>query len=378
MYQLLIDCSRFYSGKNLCSLDYYAIHLIKGFRDSEIFDVTVIVWKGRESYLDNIVGFNVPQIVIDEHSHVTPWPIVDRLLGLVSFKKELAERNIDIILTPYHFDCKLFFPRKYHQHAVVHDLIFYHVLKAKMGKFKYFFWRVYRRILIQKIPYYISISEETRKELNYFENKDSVVVHNSLIFDFNIKEKAIEEVCDRPYILDVNYFNKHKNAETLIRGFALIADKIPHILYLKGDRHYEELCEYYKELATNLHVRDRVVFDQSYRPVEEMRYLYAHADLFISPSLREGFGWTPIEAAVLKVPVLVSDIDVLKEITCEKIPTFDPHSTEDIADKILSALKNRPSDRELEELSAYFLERYSTEKQICQFTEILLRRVLES
>lgn len=53
-------------------------------------------------------------------------------------------------------------------------------------------------LLIRKIPNYIAISEETRKDLYKFERKDSVVVHNSLVFDFSIKEKEIEIVCDRP------------------------------------------------------------------------------------------------------------------------------------------------------------------------------------
>ena len=374
-YKLLIDCSIICKGRHLCSLDYYAIHLIKGFKDSEVFDVTAIVRKGMESYFDDLTGLNVPKIIVDEHSHVTRWPAVDKLLGLIPFKKELIKRNIDIVLTPYHFDCRFFFPKKYHQHAVVHDLIPYYVQKGMMGKFRYLVWRIYLNLLIRKIPNYIAISEETRKDLYKFERKDSVVVHNSLVFDFSIKEKEIEIVCDRPYILDVNCFNKHKNAETLIRAFALISGKIPHMLYLKGDRNYEKQCEYYKELATKLHVQNRIIFDQSYRPVEEMRYLYTHADLFVSPSLIEGFGWTPIEAAVLKVPVLVSDTDIFKEITCGKVPTFNPYSPGDIAEKMLDILHNPPKTVELEKIADFYVKRYSIKQQICKMEAVLLSKL---
>ena len=102
-----------------------------------------------------------------------------------------------------------------------------------------------------------------------------------------------------------------------------------------------------------------------------MRYLYSHADLFVSPSLKEGFGWTPIEAAILKTPVLVSDIVVLKEVTCGKIPTFDPHSPDDLAEHSQEILDNPPGERERTELADFFLDKYSLKNQIAQLEAII-------
>ncbi len=42
---------------------------------------------------------------------------------------------------------------------------------------------------------------------------------------------------------------------------------------------------------------------------------YRYADLFVFPSLREGFGSPPLEAAILKTPVLTSIKDSLGEVT---------------------------------------------------------------
>ena len=90
---------------------------------------------------------------------------------------------------------------------------------------------------------------------------------------------------------------------------------------------------------------------------------------------KEGFGWTPIEAAVLKTPVLISDIDVLKEVTCGKIPTFNPYSVEDLADKMLSILQSPPSMEERVALSAFYQEKYSLNKQIDGLTNIILNHI---
>ena len=169
----------------------------------------------------------------------------------------------------------------------------------------------------------------------------------------------------------MNRFNPEKNTETLIRAFDLLKDKIPHILYLKGDHKCEKERKELERLADDLGLGDRIVFDHSFRTEGEMRYLYTHADLFVSPSLKEGFGWTPIEAAILKAPVLVSDIDIFKETTCGRIPRFDPHSPDDLAGHIQKVLDNPPGERERTELADYFLDKYSLKNQIAQLEDIL-------
>ena len=373
-HHLLIDCSYINdSNKGLIySLEYYAGRLLQGFLQSEDFDVTAIVWKGYESYIDELAGYKVPKILLDGHHYVTPWPVLDRLLGLVSSKimREVKQRKIDIVLSPYSFGCRLFFPKKYRQHVVVHDLILDNIIAA-LGKYKSKLWRLYQVFLLKRVPYLISISEATRSAIYSFASKDSTVVYNSLPFNFATNEIGVDGVIGKRYILDINRFAEQKNPETLIRAFSLIRDHIPHYLYLKG--HQDNVrFEVIDKLITELNLGGRVIIDMGLRKEGEMRYLYTHADLFVTPSLSEGFGWTPIEAAVLKTPVLISGIDVLKEVTCGKIPTFDPYSPKDLAEKIHHTLQNPPSYDERENLAKFYKERYSLQRQIDQLTKVLL------
>lgn len=373
--KLLIDCAFINDFKYWpISIAIYAGRLLSGYKASNLFDVYAIVWKGKEEYIDKLAGYVVDKIIVDEHTKVTPWRALDRILGFNPLISEVEERNIDIILSPYHFECYFFFPRRYHHCAVVQDMIPYYILEKRIGKFKFALWKLYRKYLNSKIDSFISISETTRREFKLFEGKDSVVVYNSIPCDLSVEEVCVPEVKDTKYILDINRFEIHKNAETLIRAFSLIQKQIPHKLYLKGDNRHVDVCERLERLVEDLGLHERVVFDKSNRTGGEIRYLYAHADLVVSPSLMEGFGWTPIEAAIFKAPVITSDIDVFKEITFDKISTFNPLSPEELSALIIQTIANPKSDEERDEMSEFFSEKYSLNRQLENLSRVLLEK----
>ena len=62
--------------------------------------------------------------------------------------------------------------------------------------------------------------------------------------------------------------------------------------------------------------------------------LYKNAESFIFPSLYEGFGLPIIEAMSYGCPVILSSIDVFKEIVEDSASFFDPYSAESIKEKI--------------------------------------------
>ncbi len=60
--------------------------------------------------------------------------------------------------------------------------------------------------------------------------------------------------------------------------------------------------------------------------------------LYIIPSTYEGFGIAPLEAMAVGIPVLVSDIDVFKEVTKNVALFFDPHNPSSLL-KLLDKIK---------------------------------------
>ena len=95
---------------------------------------------------------------------------------------------------------------------------------------------------------------------------------------------------------------------------------------------------------------------------DELENIYRNASLFVSPSLREGFGYTPIEAAIYKIPVLVSMESALPETTCGLVNYYEPAMDEEVlAERILYLLSNPPSEELLDNVSFSLKSKYSVE-----------------
>lgn len=62
----------------------------------------------------------------------------------------------------------------------------------------------------------------------------------------------------------------------------------------------------------------------------ELNSIFAHALLFVYPSLHEGFGLPILEAFKMQCPVLLSDTECFREIGVNAVDYFQPHSREDL------------------------------------------------
>jgi glycosyltransferase involved in cell wall biosynthesis len=90
----------------------------------------------------------------------------------------------------------------------------------------------------------------------------------------------------------------------------VLAENGEHHLALAGQGQERENLE---ALAASLGVRDRTHF-LGELDTEGMGAFLASLDCFIFPSATETFGLAPVEAAQAGVPVVVNDIDVLREV----------------------------------------------------------------
>jgi glycosyltransferase involved in cell wall biosynthesis len=84
---------------------------------------------------------------------------------------------------------------------------------------------------------------------------------------------------------------------------------------------------------------------------EELNWLYNGCNLFVLPSLSEGFGLTVLEAASTGVPIACSDIPTLREIMGQGAEYFDPANPENMKDVMVSILHNPTRGEELANLA---------------------------
>ncbi|MEM2954451.1 MAG: glycosyltransferase [Candidatus Nanoarchaeia archaeon] len=152
-----------------------------------------------------------------------------------------------------------------------------------------------------------------------------------------LKYKIGDPIIKNKYILYVGDRAKHKNISHLIKAFNLIKDKIPHYLVIAGKKIKPK--DEVDELISKLNLKNRVI---EITPSDlELANLYKYADLFVFPSLFEGFGLPPIEAVIFGVSVILSDIPSQRENFGDSATYFNPLDEKDIAKKILLVLNDK-------------------------------------
>jgi glycosyltransferase involved in cell wall biosynthesis len=131
-----------------------------------------------------------------------------------------------------------------------------------------------------------------------------------------------------PYILSVGTLEPRKNYVRLLEAFAVLrARGIEHRLVIAGRKGwlYQPIFERVREL----NLEREVLFVEPGDP--ELLALYRAADVFVYPSLYEGFGIPPLEALACGIPVTCSSASSLPEIVGEAALLFDPEDVEAMA-----------------------------------------------
>jgi glycosyltransferase involved in cell wall biosynthesis len=142
---------------------------------------------------------------------------------------------------------------------------------------------------------------------------------------------------DREYILYTGTLEPRKNIPALIRSFHVLKQemKIPHLLVLAGRKGW--LYESIFEEVGNLGMASEVVFT-GYVPDDDLPFLYNGADLFVYPSLYEGFGLPPLEAMACGCPTVTSDSSSLPEVVGDAGLMVNPNSSADLVEAMARVL----------------------------------------
>jgi glycosyltransferase involved in cell wall biosynthesis len=130
------------------------------------------------------------------------------------------------------------------------------------------------------------------------------------------------------YILTVGSIDKRKNILNLIEAFKLTTNKDLKLVIV-GDVNSIFNNQGNEMLRTNGNVMFTGRVDDA-----QLAGLYMQAQMFVYPSLYEGFGLPPIEAMQYGCPTLVSNIPSLREVCGDASLYLDPLDTNDISKRI--------------------------------------------
>lgn len=235
------------------------------------------------------------------------------------------------------------------QVVVVHDILPLHFLEEYPRQQHYF--RAFVPMILRRSQVIIAVSERTKQDIGdtYGIGADRIrVVPNGV--DRSRYRTGIDPAGSKrkygleAYLLYVGNLLPHKNLPRLLEAFALVAERFPHRLVIAGkkDPRYAPALE---GKVKALGLEEKVSF-LDYVPSEELPALYAGADLFILPSLYEGFGLPVLEAMACGTPVIASRAGSIPEVAADAALLIDPYDVQELAGAIEAVLGD-PGTREM-------------------------------
>jgi glycosyltransferase involved in cell wall biosynthesis len=173
------------------------------------------------------------------------------------------------------------------------------------------------------------------------------------------------------FIFNVGTIEPRKNQLALINAFDILADMDPNIaLVLVGGAGW-----YYNQLSQQIIKspnRDRIYLI-GYVDRVDMPALYNLADVFVYPSIYEGFGLPLVEALACGRPVITSNISALPEIVGDAGVLVSPHDCGQLAQAIRKLLEDKNLAAEIGQKALARAKEFSWRKTAEQTLEIYER-----
>jgi len=271
----------------------------------------------------------------------------------------LGAENIALLHSPVNVQ-PLFLPCK--SVVTVTDLSFM-VFPQSFRASQRFYQHIFTRLSVRRASHVIAISASTAQDLTRFLGVPAERISVTLpgvdaayrpVRDASTLSR-FRHLHDLPekFILFVGTLEPRKNLVTLLQAYAQFKRMTGsgYKLVLGGGRGW--LYQPIFAAVEALGLQADVMFP-GFIPEDELPLWYNAADVFVYPSLYEGFGLPPLEAMACGTPVVVSDVSSLPEVVGDAAVLVGPHEPDEWA----AALSTLCDDADLRaDLAARGLER---------------------
>jgi len=197
--------------------------------------------------------------------------------------------------------------------------------------------------------------------------------------DMNKSEFIEKYNLKNPYVLFVGTLQPRKNITKLVEAFAKLESRIKNPARLASESvagRQESRTkgldlvivgrkgwDYEKILSApdKFGISERVKFLENVTN-EDLPLFYKNAEVFVLPSLYEGFGLPILEAMQNECPVVTSNVSSLPEAGGDAALYFDPNDTDDIAEKIEKVISDPKLREEMVRKGKEQIKKFSWEK----------------
>jgi glycosyltransferase involved in cell wall biosynthesis len=331
----------------------YVLHLVQNLRQVDPEPIYYfLAQKKNLSFLGPLAFDQSPLLTIFSHENHPLGDIWEHFI----LPLRLMKNDIDI----FHGPASLIPFSKNHYKTVVtiHDLVaflFPSTIPLKYGAYM----RYLLRQAVKRADKIIAVSHHTKKDLIRILKvppEKIEVIHEapSPIFYPYDKKKAQARLkqqygITKKFIYHLGNIEPRKNLIVLLEAFTRVCQDLgkEYQLVVSGQKGWltRSLNQFFKKYSA----RDQVIFT-GYVPMEDLPLFMNGAEVFVFPSLYEGFGLPVLEAMSCGTPIISSNCSSIPEIVGSAGILVDPNDIHALADRIIYLLKNEEERGRLSQL----------------------------
>jgi len=329
-----------------------------------------------QTNVDTKVFHELDNVTIVEPSKLTAK------LGLASFWRsvklgDVAKKNRIDILHGLSNELPKSKPLGLKTVLTVHDLIFkrypsfYRSLDVKIYDYKL-------RKALETADAVIAISKQTSNDISlyygYPENKIDVVYqgchpsfHKKIESD-SLKQVKAKYQLPAKYLLNVGTLEERKNARIIVEALQEIDPSVSAV-FVGRETRYTELI---KQFASAHHLEERVRFIHKV-DFKDLPAIYQQAEVFIYPSLFEGFGIPIVEAIASRTPVIAARTSSLTEAGGPNVIYFEPQNSSELAQQTNDLLGNEIRRKEIVAASSEYISQFEPQRIATELMKVYSR-----
>lgn len=202
---------------------------------------------------------------------------------------------------------------------------------------------------VKNIKAIVSPSESSKRDIvKFFDCSESKikVIWNGV--DIATPEQNNQKEFKNHFVTIVSADVPMKNLENILKAIAIAKKELPNIkLTVIGD-----MREGNKDLINNLNIESNIDYKEKLSRAELLSCLN-EADIGISASLYEGFGFPLVEMISSELPVIVANKGSLPELAGNAGIIFDAERASSLAEKMIELASNHDLRNELKDQSKF-------------------------
>lgn len=365
-----IDISRVNQTKRT-GVEWYAYHLLFHFVEILPKDITVRLYT-NEPLVEDL------QDIIPDHWEVKllRWP-PKRLWTQLRLSFEMLFNAPDVLFVPAHV-FPIIHPKK--TVMTVHDIAARHVPES-YNKFEQWYSLWSAKVAAKKLWRVITPTQFTKNDLVDFagikKTNHIVPIHLGIDktftkadpFQSDIKNMQERYGIKKPYLLSIGRLEHKKNTAQIVQAFNTVRKKHDVQLVLIGKPGFG-----YQEVATAIEqspYKEDIILP-GWVEEDDIPCFYAGAEIFLFPSLFEGFGIPIIESFAMGTPVISSHVSGIPEVAGDAALLLRDNSVSALAQAVHELLEDQDMQQEYVQKGKSRLEAFSWEETAKQTAAVLI------